>query len=52
MREDGSYTKEEFLERKQEIDNQAAAVKISMSECKIDRFDIEAANSIGGPEET
>lgn len=43
MREDGSYTKEEFLERKQEIDNQVAAVKISMAECKIDQFDIEAA---------
>lgn len=43
MREDGSYTKEEFLERKQEMDNQTAAVKISMAECKIDQFDIEAA---------
>ena len=43
MREDGSYTKEEFLERKQEMDNHVAAVKISMAECKIDQFDIEAA---------
>ena len=43
MREDGSYTKEEFLERKQEMDNQVAAVKISMAKCKIDQFDIEAA---------
>ena len=43
MREDGSYTKEEFLERKQEIDNQIAAAKISMAECRIDQFDIEAA---------
>ena len=36
MREDGSYTKEEFLERRQEIENQVAAVKISMAECRID----------------
>ena len=43
MREDGSYTKEEFLERRQEIENQVAAVKISMAECKIDQFDIESA---------
>ncbi len=43
MREDGSYTKEEFLERRQEIENQVAAVKISMAECRIDQFDIESA---------
>ena len=43
MREDGSYTKEEFLERKQERDNQMATVKISMSESKTDQFDIEGA---------
>ena len=36
---------QKFLERKQKIDNQVAAVKISMSECKIDQFDIEAALS-------
>lgn len=43
MREDGSYTKEEFLERKSEVDTQMAAVKISFSESKIEQFDIEAA---------
>ncbi|HJN84711.1 MAG TPA: hypothetical protein QF873_00130, partial [Patescibacteria group bacterium] len=30
MREDGSYTKEEFLERKAEMDNQMATVRISL----------------------
>ncbi len=43
MREDGSYTKEEFLERKAEMDNQMATVRISLSESTIDQFDIEAA---------
>ncbi|MBI2473390.1 recombinase zinc beta ribbon domain-containing protein [Candidatus Uhrbacteria bacterium] len=43
MREDGSYTKEDFLERKAEIDNEMAAVRISLNESKIDQFDIEAA---------
>ena len=42
MREDGSYTKDEFLERKQEVENQIAAVKISLSEARIDQFDLEA----------
>lgn len=42
MREDGSYTKEEFLERKAEIDNKMTSIRISMNESKIDQFDIEA----------
>lgn len=42
MREDGSYTKEEFLDRKQEIENQVAAAKITFSESKIEQFDLEA----------
>ena len=42
MREDGSYTKEEFQERKLEIDNEMAAVRISMNESKIDQMDVEA----------
>ncbi len=42
MREDGSYTKEEFLERKEGIENQIAAQKIALSETKIDQYDIEA----------
>jgi hypothetical protein len=43
MCEEGSYTKEEFLERKAEINNQIAAAKISLNETKIDQLDIEAA---------
>ena len=43
MREEGSYTKEEFLERKAELDNEIAAAKISLNETKIDQLDIEAA---------
>jgi predicted nucleic acid-binding Zn finger protein len=43
MREEGSYTKEEFLERKAELENEIMAVKISLSETKIDQLDIEAA---------
>lgn len=43
MREEGSYTKEEFLERKAELENEITAIKISLSEMKIDQFDIEAA---------
>ena len=43
MREEGSYTKEEFLERKQEVENEIMAVKISLSEARIEQFDIEGA---------
>ncbi len=42
-REDGSYSKEEFQERKEEIENDILATKISLSEAKIEQFDIEAA---------
>ena len=45
MREDGSYTKEEFMERKSEIENELIAAKISLSETRIEPFDIEAALS-------
>ena len=41
MREDGSYTKEEFMERKEEIENQIAAERISFNETKIDQYDVE-----------
>ena len=41
MREDGSYTREEFLERKEEVENEIASVNISLSESRIDEFDIE-----------
>jgi site-specific DNA recombinase len=43
MREDGSYTKEDFLKRRAEIENEMTAVRISMNESKIDQFDIEGA---------
>jgi DNA invertase Pin-like site-specific DNA recombinase len=41
MREEGSYKLEEFLERKGEIENMITSVKISLSETRIDQFDIE-----------
>jgi site-specific DNA recombinase len=43
MREEESYTKEEFLERKAEIENEITAIQISLNETKIDELDIEAA---------
>lgn len=45
MREDGSYTSEEFKERKEEIENQIMATKISLSETRIDQFDVEGVVS-------
>lgn len=41
MLENGSYTREDFQERKVEIDNEIIATKISMSECNIDKLDVE-----------
>ena len=43
MREDGSYTKEEFMERKDEVENEIAATRISLNETRIDQFDIEGS---------
>ena len=43
MREDGSYTKEEFAERKAEVENELIASRISRSEARIERFDAEAS---------
>jgi len=42
MREDGSYSKQEFQERKQQIENQITATKIGFSEAKIEQYDIES----------
>ena len=42
MREDGSYTQEEFQERKGVVDNEIAAAKISLSESRIEEFDLES----------
>ncbi len=42
MLENGFYSQDEFKERKAEVENQIATTKISMSECNIDKFDIEA----------
>jgi len=41
MREDGSYSPDEFRERKGEVESEIAAVKISLSESRIEQFDIE-----------
>ncbi len=43
MREDGSYSKEDFIERKEEIENDLVATKTSLSKARIEQFDIEAA---------
>lgn len=43
MREDGSYSKKEFQERKEEVENEIAATKISLSESRIEQFDIEGS---------
>ena len=45
MREDGSYTPEEFKERKDEIENNIMATKISLDESRIEQFDIEGTLS-------
>jgi site-specific DNA recombinase len=41
MREDGSYSKEEFLARKQEIENEMANIRIFMNQSQMDDFDME-----------
>ena len=45
MRENGDYSKEEFTERREEVDVLITAMKISVSEARIEQFDIEAAVS-------
>ena len=45
MREDGSYTPEEFRERKQEIENEIMTTKISLDETRSEQFDIEGVLS-------
>ena len=45
MREDGSYTKDDFIRRKEEVENEISAMKISLSETRIEQFDIEGAIS-------
>lgn len=45
MREDGSYSKEEFQERKEQAENEIAATRIPLSESRIEQFDIEGALS-------
>ena len=42
MREDSSYSKEEFLERKEAVDNEIAVEKISMSEARIEQLNLES----------
>jgi hypothetical protein len=43
MREEGSYSVSEFQERKDEIDTKIATARISLSEARMDQFDIESA---------
>ena len=38
---DGPYTKEEFTECKDEVENEMAATRISVSEARIEQFDLE-----------
>ena len=45
LRESGEYSASEFAERKGFVDSQIAAMKIAMSETRIDQFDVEAAVS-------
>ena len=45
MRESGDYSQDEFKERKDQVDAQIATMKISVSEARIDQFDVEAAVS-------
>ena len=43
MREDESYTKEEFQERKEEVEKEITATKILLNENHIEQFNIEEA---------
>ena len=45
MPESGDYSQEEFKERKEQVDVQITTMKISLSEARMDQFDIEAAVS-------
>ena len=45
MREDGSYSKEEFMERKEAVEIEIATARIELSEARIEQYDIEAAVS-------
>jgi len=42
MREDGSYSKEEFRERKEQIEYEITAIKTAMEESRTEKFDIAA----------
>lgn len=41
--ESGAYSRQEFRERREEAENRVAAAKISLSECRIEEFDVEGA---------
>ncbi len=41
MREEGSYTKEEFLERKKEMEGKILEAEFALKEAQIENFDIE-----------
>jgi site-specific DNA recombinase len=42
MREEGSYTKEEFWERKKNIEEEIIEARLSLKESQLDNFDIES----------
>ena len=44
-KEEGDYTREEFLERKAKVENQITAISISLNETHIEQFDVEASVS-------
>ncbi|CAN5695552.1 hypothetical protein BH11PAT2_BH11PAT2_04940 [soil metagenome] len=43
MREDGEYTSEEYKAAKEDVENELVAERISLSESRIEQFDIETA---------
>ena len=43
MREEGSYTKEEFMERKQEVEEEVMSLTISLNEFETGTFKLENA---------
>lgn len=43
MREEGSYSKEDFMERKNSVEEEMAVVKLALDESRIEDFNIEGA---------
>lgn len=45
MREDGSYTPEEFRERKTEVENKISEMRVALASAKMEQFDLDEALS-------